>query len=39
VTRSGDFQGDQIRLWKSRPKCSPTRFLPKLLHNFYSFNE
>jgi hypothetical protein len=29
-------QGGQVRLWKNRPKCSPTRFCPKCyLCNFY----
>jgi hypothetical protein len=31
----GPGQGDQMRLWKNRPKCSPTRFLSKLLYNFH----
>jgi hypothetical protein len=31
-----DFdQGDQMRLLKCPPKCSPNHFLSKLLHNFY----
>jgi hypothetical protein len=29
-------QGDQMRLGKSRQKCSPIHFLAKLIHNFYS---
>jgi hypothetical protein len=28
-------QGDQMRFWKSRPKCSPIHFLWKLLHIHY----
>jgi hypothetical protein len=28
------FQGDQMSLRKIRPKCSPTNYLPKLMHNF-----
>jgi hypothetical protein len=27
-------QGDRMSLWKKRTKRSPTRFLPKLVHNF-----
>jgi hypothetical protein len=30
-----DEQGDQMRLWKNRPKCSPTHCLPKLFQNLY----
>jgi hypothetical protein len=26
-------QGDQMSLWKSNPKCSPTNFLPNFMHN------
>jgi hypothetical protein len=33
--KPGRSQGDQIRLLKKRPKCSPNGFLRKLLHNFY----
>jgi hypothetical protein len=32
-------QGDQIRLWKNRPKSSPSRLLSKLKHNFYRGNK
>jgi hypothetical protein len=28
-------QGDQIRLFKNRPKCSQNGFLTKLFQNFY----
>jgi hypothetical protein len=28
-------QGGQMRLRKNGPKCSPTHFTSKLLHNFY----
>jgi hypothetical protein len=27
--------GDQMSLLKNRPKCGPTHFLSKLIHNFY----
>jgi hypothetical protein len=30
----GHNQGDQMSLWKSRPKCSPTHVLSHLLHNY-----
>jgi hypothetical protein len=26
------LQGDQMSLWESRPKCSPTHFLSKVIH-------
>jgi hypothetical protein len=29
-------QGDQMSLLKNHPKCSPTRFLPKLTHKFWA---
>jgi hypothetical protein len=28
-------QGDQMGLWKNRPKCSPPHFLSKLTHYFH----
>jgi hypothetical protein len=28
-------KGDQMRLWKSRPKCGPTHFSLNSIHNFY----
>jgi hypothetical protein len=28
-------QGDQMSLWKNRPKYSPTHLLSKTMHNFY----
>jgi replicative DNA helicase len=28
-------QGDQMCLWENRPNCSPTKFMLKLIHNFY----
>jgi hypothetical protein len=29
------YQGDQMSLWRNRPKCRPANVLPKLIHNFY----
>jgi hypothetical protein len=34
-SRVSAYQGDQMSLWKSRPKCSPTHFLSKLMRNFH----
>jgi hypothetical protein len=31
----GDHQGGKKSLWKNRPKCSPIRWVPTLMHNFY----
>jgi hypothetical protein len=31
----GGYQGDQMSLWKNRPKCIQTHFLPKFMHNYY----
>jgi hypothetical protein len=28
-------QGDQMSVRKNRPKCSPTDFLSKLIHNYF----
>jgi hypothetical protein len=28
-------QGDQMSLWKSRPKCVPAHFSSKFIHIFY----
>jgi hypothetical protein len=30
-----NYQGGQMRLCKNRPKRGPTRFLSKVIHNFY----
>jgi hypothetical protein len=30
-----NLQGDRMRLWKNRPKCSPKHFSSKLMHNFF----
>jgi hypothetical protein len=34
LARFSPQQGDQMSFWKSRPKCSPTNFLSKLIHNW-----
>jgi hypothetical protein len=31
----GQSAGWPEELWQSLPKCSPTNFLPKLIHNWY----
>jgi hypothetical protein len=28
--KNGQDQGDQMSLWKNRPKCNPTNFLVKI---------
>jgi hypothetical protein len=33
--RGSEEQGDQMSLWKNRPKCDPTYFLSKFMRSFY----